>query len=41
MGKRTPAMDWGATPLGAAESWSKSIKVDVSIRLNTRFPILL
>jgi PAS domain S-box-containing protein len=33
--------DWGATPLGPAEGWPRSVKTAVSLCLSSRFPILL
>ena len=33
--------DWSATPLGAPETWSVSVKTAVNVCLQSRFPILL
>src|SRR3712207_529231 len=33
--------DWAATPLGAVEQWSPTLRTAVSSCLNSRFPILL
>jgi hypothetical protein len=33
--------DWSATPLGAPESWSPSVKIAVNLCLTSQYPILL
>ncbi|MFC0373477.1 ATP-binding protein, partial [Methylobacterium isbiliense] len=41
LGALMRAKDWSSTPLGLPETWSQTIKVAISICLNSRFPILL
>jgi hypothetical protein len=41
MGALFRAHDWAATPLGAIETWSPSVKTAVSLCLTSRFPIVL
>jgi signal transduction histidine kinase/FixJ family two-component response regulator len=41
MGALVRAHDWAATPLGAIETWSASVKTAVSLCLTSRFPIVL
>jgi hypothetical protein len=41
MGARMRAKDWSATPLGSPETWPQSVKMAVSICLNSRSRILL
>ena len=41
MGARVRAKDWSKSPLGAPDAWPQSVRVAVSICLNSRFPILL
>jgi len=35
------AKDWSATPLGARETWTQSVKTALSLCLNSRFPVIL
>ena len=35
------ATDWSATPLGAIETWSPSLRMMVSFLLANRFPLLV
>ncbi len=35
------AQDWSPTPLGCISSWASSLKTTVSIRLNSRFPMVI
>jgi hypothetical protein len=39
MGARLRAHDWSRTPLGAANSWPRSLKTAVRIMLTSRQPI--
>jgi PAS domain S-box-containing protein len=41
LGALIRAKDWSATPLGRPEAWPWSVKVAVSLCLNSRVPILL
>ena len=41
MGDLIRAKDWSATPLGAMETWSPSLRMMVSFLLANRFPLLL
>ena len=41
MGDLIRAKDWSATPLGAVETWSASLRMMVSFLLANRFPLLL
>ena len=34
-------MEWAATPLGAVDSWSPSLRGSVAFALQTRFPVSL
>jgi PAS domain S-box-containing protein len=40
-GKLVRGIDWAATPLGPAESWSQSLKATVGIVLHSRHPMFL
>jgi signal transduction histidine kinase len=41
IGERMRAHDWSRTPIGAADRWSPSIRMMVSLLLANRFPMLL
>ncbi|HEX5452989.1 MAG TPA: GAF domain-containing protein [Stellaceae bacterium] len=41
MGALMRATDWSKTPLGAAETWSQSLRMMVGFLLANRFPLLL
>ena len=41
MGVLMRSLDWSATPLGAVENWSQSLRTAVSICLSSRFPMLI
>lgn len=41
MAELARSLDWGATPLGPAESWPQSLKTAASICLHSRFPMLI
>lgn len=41
MGALMQSLDWSATPIGAVENWSQSLRTSVSICLSSRFPILI
>jgi PAS domain S-box-containing protein len=41
MGELFAATDWSATPLGAVASWPQSLRIAVSICLNSRFPMFV
>ncbi|MFL6694521.1 MAG: hybrid sensor histidine kinase/response regulator, partial [Ramlibacter sp.] len=34
-------MDWSATPLGPPQQWPRSLRIAVSICLNSRFPMFV
>ena len=41
MGRRFRLTDWSATPLGPVEQWPQSLRIAVSICLNSRFPMFV
>ena len=41
MGRRFRLTDWSATPLGPVERWPQSLRIAVSICLNSRFPMFV
>ncbi len=41
VGKLFRATDWGATPLGPVAGWPQSLRIAVSICLNSRFPMFV
>jgi len=41
MGELFEATDWSATPLGAVADWPQSLRIAVSICLNSRFPMFV
>src|SRR5829696_1078740 len=41
MAERCRALDWGATPLGPVETWSRSLKATAAIVLASRNPMFL
>ena len=41
MGSLTRAFNWEITPLGAPEAWPQSLRVAVSLLLNSRFPMFI
>ena len=41
MGRRFRDTDWSATPLGPVERWPQSLRIAVSICLNSRFPMFV
>src|SRR5918998_69483 len=41
MGALMRAHDWSASPLGAPEAWSQSLRTVVSLLLNSKFPMFV
>ncbi|HSP19958.1 MAG TPA: HAMP domain-containing sensor histidine kinase, partial [Myxococcaceae bacterium] len=41
MGELTRSIDWSATPIGAAETWSPALRSTLRVMLVNRFPMLL
>ncbi|MCW7538064.1 ATP-binding protein [Aquabacterium sp. A7-Y] len=41
IGRLFHEMDWSATPLGPVEVWPQSLRIAVSIALNSRFPMFV
>ena len=41
MGKLTREKDWSKTPMGPPHLWPQSLRITLSIILNSRFPMLL
>ena len=41
MGAALRSFDWAATPLGPAHLWPQSLRIAISICLNSSFPMLI